>query len=58
MTWSCTEIGCPDNNQQANNTQDDVDEEDDNESVPGLGIPALLSMLALVAIIRRRQNEN
>ena len=57
-TWSCTEIGCPDNNQQGNNTQDDVDEGDDNESVPGLGIPALLSMLALVAIIRRRQNEN
>ena len=58
MTWSCTEIGCPDNNQQANNTQDDVDEGDDNESVPGLGIPSLLSMLAIVAIIRRRQNEN
>ena len=58
MTWSCTEIGCPDNNQQGNNTQDNVDLEDDDEQVPGLGIPALLSILVLVAIIRRRNNEN
>ena len=56
--WICTLKGCLDDNNKTddNNTIGIID--GDGGSIPGLGLPALISLLAIVAIIRRRQNEN
>ena len=56
--WICTLKGCLDDNIKTddNNTIGIID--GDGGSIPGLGLPALISLLAIVAIIRRRQNEN